>query len=58
MMIGGGRTGENGPFSICKGKDNKQNSKALFLKHPHIRPELGISKRAKLSRLSLLACNF
>lgn len=26
-----------GPLSICKGKDNKQNSKTVFLKYPHIR---------------------
>jgi len=35
VMIGEG--GMMGPLSICKGKDNKQNSKAVLLKHPHVR---------------------
>ena len=29
--------GRIGFFSICEEKDNKQNSKGLFLKHPHVR---------------------
>ena len=37
MIWGMERLEGMGPFSICKGKDNKQNSKALFLKHPHVR---------------------
>ena len=38
VMICGGKGLEiMGFFSVCEGKGNKQNSKALFLKHLHVR---------------------